>query len=179
MDSLLSSSSLRSSTQFLSHQNPNNKNFYGEWAQGFSCRAINKKKQQEEATEKETFYKVLSLNPQEAKPEDIKKAYRKMALRYHPDVCQNSTMSREECRRMFLQVHEAYRTLSDPVLREEYDLGLFLGLTRNLGDNHAGTGSCSWKEQLVELKRRSNLRVAQKEGSWARRVATQNTKMEE
>ncbi|KAJ9141491.1 hypothetical protein P3X46_032026 [Hevea brasiliensis] len=175
MDVLLSSSSLKSSTQFLSHQNLNSKHFHKKWPQGFSCRATSKKKQkEEEAREKESLYQVLSLNPQEASPKEIKKAYRKMALRYHPDVCQNPSMSRDESTRMFLQVHEAYRTLSDPVLREEYDLGLCLGMTRNLGE-----GTCRWREQLVELKRRSNLHVAQKEGSWASRIRTQNTQTDD
>jgi DnaJ-class molecular chaperone len=53
---------------------------------------------------------------------EIKVAYRQMARRYHPDVCPPT--EREECTRRFLQVQEAYDTLSDPHLRADYDLWL-------------------------------------------------------
>ncbi|XVE66520.1 hypothetical protein DITRI_Ditri08aG0085900 [Diplodiscus trichospermus] len=114
------------------------------------------------------FYKVLSLNSNQASMDEIKKAYRIMALKYHPDVCHPSM--KEESTRMFVQLHAAYKTLSDPVLRQEYDCRLSC---RNFeGVFRAGfTDQCSrsrWQEQIEELKRRSERRMAQKEGSWGR-----------
>jgi DnaJ-class molecular chaperone len=62
---------------------------------------------------KKNFYKVLGVN-QEADPNRIKKAYRKAAKKYHPDVYPKS----EE---KFKEIQEAYETLSDPKKRALYD----------------------------------------------------------
>lgn len=62
---------------------------------------------------KKNFYKVLGVN-QEADPNRIKKAYRKAAKRYHPDVYAKS----EE---KFKEIQEAYETLSNPKKRAIYD----------------------------------------------------------
>ncbi|KAG6651989.1 chaperone protein dnaJ 20, chloroplastic-like [Carya illinoinensis] len=64
------------------------------------------------------FYEILSLSPDNASIDEVKKAYRTMALRYHPDVC--PPPMKEESTRIFVQLNAAYRTLSDPVLRIEY-----------------------------------------------------------
>ncbi|EEF28227.1 chaperone protein DNAj, putative [Ricinus communis] len=121
------------------------------------------------------LYKVLSLNPKESSLEEIKKAYRNMALRYHPDVCHGHSMTKEESTEMFLQVQKAYKTLSDPVLREEYDNGLLMGMTRGFraSRNDSLATRNRWRDQLVELKIRSKNRMAQREGSWASRMRTQ------
>ncbi|KAK3010749.1 hypothetical protein RJ639_011302 [Escallonia herrerae] len=73
------------------------------------------------ATEKDctNLYKVLSLSSNDAGNEEIKSAYRAMALKYHPDVCHPAVKG--ESAKMFIVLHAAYKTLSDPVLREEYD----------------------------------------------------------
>ncbi len=61
------------------------------------------------------YYKVLGL-VRGASDEDIKKAYRKMALKYHPD--KNKSAGAEE---RFKEVAEAYEVLSDKHKREIYD----------------------------------------------------------
>ncbi|CAH8500481.1 unnamed protein product [Dicrocoelium dendriticum] len=61
------------------------------------------------------YYKVLGLT-KGATDDDIKKAYRKMALKYHPD--KNKSPTAEE---KFKEVAEAYEVLSDPKKREVYD----------------------------------------------------------
>lgn len=53
------------------------------------------------------YYKILGIS-KTAKDDEIKKAYRKMALRYHPD--KNKTIGAEE---KFKEVAEAYEVLSD------------------------------------------------------------------
>ncbi len=59
------------------------------------------------------FYKVLSVG-RKADPEKIKRAYRKAAKRYHPDIS-----PKDEDK--FKEVQEAYETLSDPERRALYD----------------------------------------------------------
>lgn len=62
------------------------------------------------------LYEILGVS-QDASQEDIKKAYRKLARQYHPDVNQGDTGTAEK----FKQVKEAYDVLSDPPKRERYD----------------------------------------------------------
>lgn len=62
------------------------------------------------------FYKVLGVS-RDAKAADIKKAYRRLARRYHPDVNPGDHQAEER----FKQVSEAFDVLSDPKKREIYD----------------------------------------------------------
>eukprot|EP00557_Chaetoceros_sp_GSL56_P011389 CAMPEP_0176481270 /NCGR_PEP_ID=MMETSP0200_2-20121128/2728_1 /TAXON_ID=947934 /ORGANISM="Chaetoceros sp., Strain GSL56" /LENGTH=534 /DNA_ID=CAMNT_0017877459 /DNA_START=386 /DNA_END=1990 /DNA_ORIENTATION=+ len=64
------------------------------------------------------YYTVLGLN-KKAKPKDIKKAYRKLALQYHPDKV--SSEEKEEAEKIFVSVSEAYAILSDEEKRNIYD----------------------------------------------------------
>ncbi|XP_032488939.1 dnaJ homolog subfamily B member 4 isoform X4 [Phocoena sinus] len=61
------------------------------------------------------YYGILGIE-KGASDEDIKKAYRKQALRFHPD--KNKSPQAEE---KFKEVAEAYEVLSDPKKREIYD----------------------------------------------------------
>ncbi len=61
------------------------------------------------------YYEVMGIAP-EATPEEIKKAYRKLARKYHPDV--SKVANAEE---KFKQLGEAYEALKDPARRAEYD----------------------------------------------------------
>jgi len=62
------------------------------------------------------YYKVLGV-PKSASEADIKKAYRKLARKYHPDVNPNDA----EAEAKFKQVSEAYEVLNDPEKRKKYD----------------------------------------------------------
>lgn len=61
------------------------------------------------------YYSTLGLN-RGASPEEIKKAYKKMAMKHHPD--------RGGDEQKFKEVEEAYRTLSDPQKKQMFDMGI-------------------------------------------------------
>lgn len=71
------------------------------------------------------YYELLNI-PKSSSPEEIKKAYKKMALKYHPD--KNKEPGAEE---KFKKINEAYSVLSDPEKRNIYDKYGFEGLENN------------------------------------------------
>ena len=62
------------------------------------------------------YYQILGLN-RNASEDDIKKAYRKLARKFHPDLNPND----KEANRKFQQINEANEVLSDPEKRKKYD----------------------------------------------------------
>ena len=65
---------------------------------------------------KKTYYEILEVD-KKASQEDIKSAYRRLVMLYHPD--KNKLPEAEE---MFKGIAEAYSVLSDPGKRKQYDL---------------------------------------------------------
>jgi len=64
----------------------------------------------------EDYYQVLGVD-KNASSDDIKKAYRKLALKWHPDRNPNNKAAEEK----FKKISEAYAVLSDPEKRQQYD----------------------------------------------------------
>lgn len=62
------------------------------------------------------YYKILEI-PKTATESDIKKAYRKLARKYHPDLNPNN----KEAEKKFKEINEANEVLSDPEKRKKYD----------------------------------------------------------
>ena len=62
------------------------------------------------------YYKVLGLD-RTATQADIRKAYRKLAKQYHPDVNKDNPQAQER----FQEINEANEVLSDPEKRKKYD----------------------------------------------------------
>jgi len=62
------------------------------------------------------YYKILGIE-KNATADDIKKAYRKMARKHHPDLNPNN----KEAHKLFQQINEANEVLSDPEKRKKYD----------------------------------------------------------
>jgi len=62
------------------------------------------------------YYKLLGVE-KSASPEEIKKAYRKLALKYHPD----RNKGNKEAEEQFKKISEAYAVLSDKEKRQQYD----------------------------------------------------------
>ncbi|CAN6217448.1 unnamed protein product [Urochloa humidicola] len=103
------------------------------------------------------YYKVLSLEHSAAVgTEEIKRAFRRLALQYHPDLCPPSR--RAESTEVFLQLRRAYETLSDPARRVIYDAEL------RTGEKAAGFARDVWEAQLCVLRARSDRRHRARSG---------------
>ncbi len=84
------------------------------------------------------YYEILGV-PRNATPEEIKKEFRRLARRYHPDLNPGDKKAEEQ----FKQINEAYDVLSDDTKRKQYNNQLFAGkrrLIRNKNQNRSGSG---------------------------------------
>lgn len=83
-----------------------------------------------------SLYDVLRVR-RNASPMEIKAAYWSLAKQYHPDASRTS----DDDGRDFIEIHDAYATLSDPTARALYDLSLSDDgsmRTREFGHNRSG-----------------------------------------
>src|SRR6267378_7383917 len=68
------------------------------------------------AIEFKDYYKILGVE-RTASEEEIRKAFRKLARLYHPDVARDKKVAEEK----FKEINEAYEVLGDPEKRKKYD----------------------------------------------------------
>jgi molecular chaperone DnaJ len=86
---------------------------------------------------KRDFYEVLGV-PKNASDEEIKKSYRKMAMKFHPDRNQDNGAKDAEVK--FKEAKEAYEMLSDPQKRAAYDQHGHAGVDPNMRGGGEGFG---------------------------------------
>ncbi|XP_073157081.1 chaperone protein dnaJ 20, chloroplastic-like [Henckelia pumila] len=114
-------------------------------------------------TSSETLYELLGVT-EKGTVSEIKKAYKTMARKYHPDVSPADRV--DEHTRRFIMVQQAYETLSNPNTRASYDQDLAKGFKfggfstaksyqHDQGMEEAGEWKKRWQSQLDELKRRN------------------------
>ena len=112
----------------------------------------------------ENYYQILDVGIR-ATQDEIKSAYKKQALKFHPDVNQGSKIYEEK----FKQVLEAYQTLSDPSKKDLYDLKLFYKSfhhgagSSNSGNHSPGTPKTRREREKEEYQRRRPEREAYRE----------------
>ena len=87
------------------------------------------------STQKQDYYETLELS-RNASSDDIKKAFRKFALKYHPD--RNKSPEAQE---KFKEINEAYQILSDPEKRSLYDQFGHTGVNSEFGKGFEGFSS--------------------------------------
>ena len=86
---------------------------------------------------KRDYYDVLGV-PKNATDDDIKKAYRKLAMKHHPDRNQGDGAKAAE--EKFKEAKEAYEMLSDPQKKAAYDQYGHAGVDPNMGGGRGGPG---------------------------------------
>ena len=85
---------------------------------------------------KRDYYEVLGVDKQ-ASEDEIKKAYRKIAIKYHPD----RNPGDKEAEEKFKEAAEAYEVLHDPQKRQQYDQFGFNGPQGGFGGGFGGGAS--------------------------------------
>lgn len=81
-------------------------------------------------TDKRDYYEVLGVT-RNASPDDIKKAFRRLARQHHPDVNHNDP----EAEGRFKELNEAYQVLSDPEMKSRYDAYGHEGMQQQYGSD--------------------------------------------
>src|SRR5215211_2736267 len=78
-------------------------------------------------TQQGDYYAVLGLD-RNASPEDVKRAFRRLAMQYHPD-----RNKEPEAEQKFKEINQAYEILSDPDKRAAYDRFGHAGVSGGMG----------------------------------------------
>ncbi len=95
---------------------------------------------------KRDFYEILGV-AKNASEEEIKKSYRKLAMKYHPDRNPDSKESEEK----FKEVKEAYEMLTNAEKREAYDRHGHAGVDPNMGGGGFGGGQGGFADSFGDI----------------------------
>jgi len=86
------------------------------------------------------YYKILGVN-KTASADELKKAYRKLAHKYHPDKVVEGSKDHAENEKRFKEINEAYQVLSDVNKRQQYDqFGATFDQAQRQGGGYGGFG---------------------------------------
>ncbi|XP_030474474.1 uncharacterized protein LOC115691877 [Syzygium oleosum] len=90
------------------------------------------------------YYAVLGIR-RDASFSDIRSAYRKLAMKWHPDKWARNPQVAGEAKRRFQQIQEAYSVLSDQSKRSMYDAGLYDPLEEEDED------FCDFMQEMISM----------------------------
>jgi len=91
-------------------------------------------------SQRKDYYKILGVS-KNAGESEIKTAYKKLALKHHPDKNSSADLKEvAEAEAKFKEINEAYSVLSDPQKREQYDSGADLQDMGGMGGAHPASG---------------------------------------
>jgi len=90
------------------------------------------------------YYKTLGVE-RTASADEIKKAYRKLAMKYHPDRNQGNKQAEDQ----FKEINEAYEVLSDPQKRSRYDM---LGDSYSSWQRGGAQGGFNWNDWINQAQ---------------------------
>jgi DnaJ family protein C protein 7 len=99
---------------------------------------VQKAKLELKKSKRKDYYAILGIG-QSANNSDIKKAYRKKALEWHPDKNSETEEKKKEAEAKFKDITEAHETLSDDTKKRRYDSGVDLE-DEHEGHSHGGRG---------------------------------------
>lgn len=106
----------------------------------------------------ENYYSILDV-PTTANEDQIKQAYRALAMKYHPDKNPDNKIAEEK----FKRISEAYSVLSDPQKRKEYDLSMSNPFSSSGRTYTYGQNTNPFGEDFFSYQWRQNRRDAQYE----------------
>ena len=118
--------------------------------------------------EKRDYYEVLGVQ-RNANADEIKKAYRKAAIKYHPD----KNPGDKEAEDKFKEAAEAYDVLSNPDKRARYDQFGHAGMSGAAGGGFGGFGGGGFSMEIISLTEQRLFQLTV--DAYARRAATDTT----
>jgi molecular chaperone DnaJ len=95
---------------------------------------------------KRDYYEILGV-AKNASEEEIKKSYRKLAMKYHPDRNPDSKESEDK----FKEAKEAYEMLTNPEKRDAYDRYGHAGVDPNMGGGGGGAGAGGFADAFGDI----------------------------